>query len=157
MQSNRSQGNCLGTIALAIRMLFAVVMLAGLLVPAQAQTFPLAFPTPTTFATGPCCPSTVSVVDRGLQRRRQAWTWRTLTTGSNLNVMLGKGDGTFQVPITQNLATSNIFYEAITAGDFNGDHVLDIAIWTHKCNHGFDRSAYLPGHRHGQLYDRRSF
>jgi len=129
MQSNRSQGNCLGTNSLAILMLVAVVMFAGLLVPAQAQTFPLAFPTPTTFATGPCCPSTVSVVTGDFNGDGKLDVVN-IDYGSNINVMLGKGDGTFQLPITQNIATGNIFYYAVTAGDFNGDKVLDLAIWT---------------------------
>jgi hypothetical protein len=128
MRSTFSQGNCLRTSALAILTLFAVVMTAGLLVPVQAQTFPLAFPTPTTFATGPCCPSTVSVVTGDFNGDGKQDVVN-IDYGSNLNAILGKGDGTFQVPITQNLAMTNIFYEAITAGDFNGDHVLDIAVW----------------------------
>jgi len=54
--------------------------------------------------------------------------------GSNLNVMLGKGDGTFQTPITLNIALTNIFYEAIAMGDFNGDHLLDVAVWAYQCH-----------------------
>jgi len=114
--------------ALAIAMLFAVVMVAGLLVPAQAQTFPLAFPTPTTFATGPCCPSTVSVATGDFNGDGKLDVVN-IDFGSNLNVMLGKGDGTFQAPITLNIAATNIFFEAITVGDFNGDKVLDVAVW----------------------------
>jgi hypothetical protein len=56
--------------------------------------------------------------------------------GSNINAMLGKGDGTFQVPITLNIAATNTFYEAIAAGDFNSDKVLDIAIWTTNASSG---------------------
>ncbi|MBA3913640.1 MAG: VCBS repeat-containing protein [Acidobacteriales bacterium] len=128
MRSN-SHGDCLRTRMLPILILFATVMVAGWLVPAQAQTFPLAFPTPTTFATGPCCGSTVSLATGDFNGDGKMDV-ANIDYGSNLNVALGKGDGTFQAPITQNLATSNVFYQAITAGDFNGDGVLDVAIWT---------------------------
>jgi hypothetical protein len=108
-------------------------MVAGFQVPAQAQTFPLAFPVPTTFATGPCCGSTVSVVTGDFNGDGKMDVVN-IDYGSNLNVMLGKGDGTFQTPITQNIASSNIFFDAIAAGDFNGDHVLDVAIWAIDSN-----------------------
>jgi len=127
MKRNRRQA--IRPSLLALGGMFIVVMIAGSLVAAQAQTFPLAFPTPTTFATGPCCPSAVSVVTGDFNGDGKQDVVN-IDYGSNLNTILGKGDGTFQTPITQLIATGNIFYEAITAGDFNGDQVLDIAIWT---------------------------
>lgn len=131
MQCNGRQ-NRMGLTALAIATLLAV-MVAGAMLPAQAQTVPVAFPVPTTFATGPCCGSVVSVAtgDFNGDGKMDAVN---IDFGSNLNVMLGKGDGTFQAPITQNIAASNIFYETIAAGDFNGDHLLDVAIWTLNAN-----------------------
>ncbi|MBI3474978.1 MAG: VCBS repeat-containing protein [Acidobacteria bacterium] len=105
----------------------AIVMCAGVL--AQAQTLPIAFPSPTTFAATPnCCPSTIAVATGDFNGDGKLDVVN-LDTGSNLNVMLGKGDGTFQTPITLNIAAPNIFPEAIAVGDFNGDHQLDVAVW----------------------------
>jgi hypothetical protein len=42
-----------------------------------------------------------------------------------VGIMLGKGDGTFKPPITFN---DDDFPTAVAAGDFNGDHQLDLAI-----------------------------
>jgi len=50
MNSIHRQDRRLGRIAILLSMLAAVF--AGVLIPAQAQTFPVAFPAPTTFATG---------------------------------------------------------------------------------------------------------
>jgi hypothetical protein len=44
---------------------------------------------------------------------------------NNVNVLLGKGDGTFQPPATY--ATGS-FPSAVTAADFNGDGKLDVAV-----------------------------
>ena len=128
MNLNGWQGIRPRLVALGVTILGAV-MIAGSLVAASAQTFPLAFPAPSTFATGPCCGSAVSVVTGDFNGDGKQDVVN-IDYGSNLNTMLGKGDGTFQTPITLNLAMSNIFYEAIASGDFNGDQVLDIAIWT---------------------------
>jgi hypothetical protein len=111
----------------------AVFTIAGLLVPAQAQTLPVAFPAPTTFAADycnpyPCGDSTVAVATGDFNGDGKLDVV-TLDYGSNLNVMLGNGDGTFQTPITLNIAASNLFPEAIAVGDFNGDHLLDVAVW----------------------------
>jgi hypothetical protein len=71
--------------------------------------------------------------------------------GSNLNVMLGKGDGTFQTPITLNIAATNIFYETIAAGDFNGDHLLDVAVWTLNATTGNSEVHMYLGNGAGSL------
>ena len=51
----------------------------------------------------------------------------TLLSGGNgnLTILLGKGDGTFQSPITLNAGLNP---SAIAQGDFNGDGKLDIAV-----------------------------
>ena len=56
------------------------------------------------------------------------------TSGSNpsigLSVMLGKGDGTFQSPVSTTVATAAGLIQAdavFVSGDFNGDRKLDIA------------------------------
>ncbi|HWZ81502.1 MAG TPA: FG-GAP-like repeat-containing protein [Terriglobales bacterium] len=107
----------------------AALIIAGLLIPAQAQTFPVAFPSPTTFAAAPnCCPSTVAVATGDFNGDGKLDVVN-IDSGSNLNVMLGNGDGTFQTPISLNIGLSNFFPEAIAVGDFNGDHLLDVAVW----------------------------
>jgi len=126
MNSNFRQGKRSG--ALALTMLAAVVAIAGVVVPAQAQTLPVTFPAPNTFTSGPCCPSTVSMATGDFNGDGKLDVVN-IDYGSNLNVMLGKGDGTFQAPITLFIGVSNFFPEAIAVGDFNGDHLLDVAVW----------------------------
>jgi hypothetical protein len=126
MNSNFWQGKRSG--ALALTMLAAVVAIAGVVVPAQAQTLPVTFPAPNTFTSGPCCPSTVAVATGDFNGDGKLDVVN-IDSGSNLNVMLGKGDGTFQAPITLFIGVSNFFPEAIAVGDFNGDHLLDVAVW----------------------------
>lgn len=136
MQSNGHQGNCLRPGGMAILTLFAVLMVAGLLVPAQAQTFPVVFPTPTTFSSAVTAPQSVVTIATGDFNGDGKLDVVDLDSGSDLNVMLGKGDGTFQTPISLNIAMANIFYEAIAVGDFNGDKLQDVAFWATSSNTG---------------------
>src|SRR5450631_2851047 len=125
------QGKRSGTIAIVLSMLAAAVMFAGVVVPAQAQTYPIAFPEPTTFLSAPAPDtnsSTVAVATGDFNGDGKLDTVN-LDSGSRLNVIMGNGDGTFQTPITLNIAASNFFPEAIAVGDFNGDHLLDVAVW----------------------------
>jgi hypothetical protein len=126
MNSNFWQGKRSG--ALALTALAAVVAMAGAVVPAQGQILPVTFPAPNTFTSGPCCPSTVAVATGDFNGDGKLDVVN-IDYGSNLNVMLGKGDGTFQAPITLFIGVSNFFPEAIAVGDFNGDHLLDVAVW----------------------------
>jgi len=112
-------------------MLAAVVMSAGMIVPVQAQT--IAFPAPTTFAADycnpyPCNDATVAVATGDFNGDGKLDVV-TLSSSSYLDVMLDNGDGTFQAPIPLNIGVSNFFPEAIAVGDFNGDHLLDVAVW----------------------------
>jgi VCBS repeat protein/centrosomal CEP192-like protein len=127
MNLNSWQGKRAGVLALT--MLAAVVAIAGV-VPAQAQTYPVAFPAPTTLAVGcaTCSSSAVSVATGDFNGDGKLDVVN-IDYGSNINVMLGKGDGTFQAPITMYIGVSNFFPEAIAVGDFNGDHLLDVAVW----------------------------
>ena len=128
MNSNRRHGKCSGTIAITLTMLVtAMVMSTGVVLPAQSQT--ITFPAPTTFAsaTNPTY-STVAAATGDFNGDGKLDVVN-IDSASNLNVMLGHGDGTFESPLTMNLAASNIFYDAIAVGDFNGDHLLDVALW----------------------------
>jgi len=130
MNSHRQQGKRSGVIATMFPMLAAMAMSVGLVVPAPAQTLPVSFPAPTTFASaGHCCPSTVAAATGDFNGDGKLDVVN-IDSGSDINVMLGNGDGTFQTPTSQLIAASNIFYDAINVGDFNGDHLLDIALWT---------------------------
>jgi subtilase family serine protease len=54
-------------------------------------------------------------------------------TEGTMSVMIGNGDGTFKTPITY---PSGIFAEAILAGDFNNDGVVDLAVTAQYNNAG---------------------
>jgi beta-lactam-binding protein with PASTA domain len=45
--------------------------------------------------------------------------------GSDLSIIMGNGDGTFQTPVSY---STNYFSQAIAAGDFNRDGITDLAI-----------------------------
>jgi hypothetical protein len=129
MKLNHRQDNRSGMTTIALTMLAAVAISAGVVVPAQAQTYPIAFPAPTTFASSTNPTFSTEAVATGDFNGDGKLDVVNIDTGSNLNVMLGKGDGKFQTPITTYIGTSNFFPEAIAVGDFNGDHLLDVAVW----------------------------
>jgi hypothetical protein len=140
MNSNSRQGKGSGMIVSLLGILAAVVMSAGVVTPVQAQTYPIAFPAPATFDTDycnpyPCGDATVAVATGDFNGDGKLDVV-TLSSSSYLNVMLGNGDGTFQTAITLNIAVSNLFPEAIAVGDFNGDHLLDVALWAENANTG---------------------
>jgi hypothetical protein len=47
---------------------------------------------------------------------------------NNLMVYLGKGDGTFAAGVSYPVGNTSFSSEAITLGDFNGDHKVDVAV-----------------------------
>jgi hypothetical protein len=115
----------MAAIALAV---FAILIMAAFAIPASAQTYNVNFPAPATFAVAPCCNDTVAAATGDLNGDGNLDVVN-IDSNANINVMLGKGDGTFQEPITSSINTSGFFPEAIAVGDFNGDHVLDLAVW----------------------------
>ena len=126
MKSNYRQDTHPVMVARLLTVLAAVVMFAAALVPAQAQT--TAFPEPTTFLSAPApdtSSSTVAVATGDFNGDGKLDTVN-IDSGSRLNLILGNGDGTFQTPITLNIAASNFFPQAIAVGDFNDDHHSDV-------------------------------
>ncbi|MFI5114570.1 MAG: FG-GAP-like repeat-containing protein [Terriglobales bacterium] len=125
-----------GMAAIALTMLAAVVILAGIAIPAQAQTYPLAFPYPTTFTLNNAVSGSISDVQAaavGDFTGDGKLDTVSMENGGGifeLDVAVGNGDGTFQYPLVQNLFSigqQNPY--AIAVGDFNGDHMLDVAVW----------------------------
>jgi len=109
----------------------ALLMLAFLR--AAAQTRPVSFPTPTTFQSSGVpgcqfCPSVRSDVTGDFNGDGKLDIANVDTT-AQINVMLGNGNGTFQAPIITDASQSLIGFYAIAAADFNGDHILDLALW----------------------------
>jgi hypothetical protein len=133
MNSNYRQGQRSGMIAMLLGMLAAVVMSAAVVTPVHAQTYPIAFPAPTTLTVDycnpyPCSNATVAQATGDFNGDGKLDVV-TISSSSYLSVMLGNGDGTFQTPITLNIGATNFFPEAIAIGDFKGDNVLDVAVW----------------------------
>ncbi len=146
MNSNFCQGKRSGTAVFALT-IAALVVLVGV-IPAHGQTFPVAFPAPVTFATGPCCNSVVSVATGDFNGDGKLDVVN-IDSGSNLNVIFGKGDGTFQAPVSTLIGITNISFYAIAAGDFNGDHLLDVAVWTLNANTGNTEARIFLGNGAG--------
>ncbi len=151
MKSNYRQSRS-GTIAMWLTAFAVMVMSAGAVAPASAQTFPVTFPAPTTFATGcaTCAASAVSVATGDFNGDGKLDVVN-IDYGSNLNVMLGKGDGTFQTPISLNLANGINTYFALAVGDFNGDHLPDVALWTYSQTTGNFEVHIFLGNGTGSL------
>ncbi len=153
MNSNHRQGRRSDMTAIAVIVIAVVVMFAGASVPVQAQTSPVAFPAPTTFLSAPVLDtnsSTVAVATGDFNGDGKLDTVN-VDSGSRLNVMLGKGDGTFQAPITLNIAAANFFSDAIAVGDFNGDHLLDVAVWATNSTTGNSEVHIYLGNGAGSL------
>ena len=126
----------LGMAAMALTMLAAVVLLAGMAIPAQAQTYPLAFPDPSTFVvsndvSGSVSPVNAAVVgDFNGDGKLDVVSINSGGATFELDVAIGNGDGTFQYPIVQNVfSISQPTPYAMAVGDFNGDGRLDVALW----------------------------
>jgi hypothetical protein len=64
------------------------------------------------------------------------------TGPGTVNILLGKGDGTFQAPVSYN-AGSNTNAAALALGDFNGDGKLDLAVGSGSTNSNGNISLLL--------------
>ncbi|HLX84725.1 MAG TPA: FG-GAP-like repeat-containing protein [Terriglobales bacterium] len=141
------------TAAFALTVLAIVLIAAGVSTRAQAQT-PVAFPAPTTFTAAYCssypCANSVTAAATGDFNGDGKLDVLTLD-GSNLNVILGKGDGTFQAPISLNVSATDIFWEAIATGDFTSSHLLDVAVWAVNANTGNSELHIFLGNGAGSL------
>jgi len=124
-----------GVAAIALTMLAAVVLLAGIAIPAQAQNHPPAFfQYPSTFEIN-------GVAQYGNLLGVQAAAVGDFNGDGKLDIVSieggyweidvapGNGDGTFQVPILNSFSLQGEVPYAIAVGDFNGDGKLDVAVW----------------------------
>src|ERR1019366_2972197 len=127
--------------AIALTMLAAVAILAGLAIPAQAQTYPLAFPHPTTFLLNNDVSGSVSDVqvaavgDFNGDHMLDVAVWGLYAPGntSEVTIFLGNGNGTFTMGGTYAAPNSTDFNpgsNSLFVADFNGDGKLDLAALT---------------------------
>jgi hypothetical protein len=80
-----------------------------------------------------------------------AYGWEV--SGTNVvHILLGKGDGTFEAPITVTAAPQDSYTYALAAGDFNKDGKMDLLVTlTGECAdyHGSAAYAFLQGNGDG--------
>jgi hypothetical protein len=123
--------------AWAYALLATITMLAGMAVSAPARANSIAFPTPVTFAMDPCggyCgPAAQATGDFNGDGKLDVLN---LENNAVLDVVFGNGDGSFQQPVSTNIAAPNYHPGAIAVGDFNGDHIEDVAVWASNATTG---------------------
>jgi VCBS repeat protein len=77
-----------------------------------------------------------------------------MAPNSNISVLLGNGDGTFQTPSSDVIG---ITPSSIAVGDFNGDGKLDVAVAGGRCKTGCPILQVLLGNGDGTFQPVRSF
>jgi FG-GAP-like repeat/Abnormal spindle-like microcephaly-assoc'd, ASPM-SPD-2-Hydin/FG-GAP repeat len=136
MNSIYRKFGCSDVAAVALTLLAALVLLAGIVIPAQAQTHPPAFfQYPSTFEINGIVNfnnllgvQAAAVGDFNGDGKLDIVS--IMGGGWEIDVAPGNGDGTFQVPILNTYSfPSNTSPYALTVGDFNGDAKLDLAVW----------------------------
>ena len=130
------------------------VIISGISFPAQGQTVPVAFPAPTTFSldsTFGNAPLAVAVGDFNRDGKLDvAALVEAGCAGNDLDVTRGNGDGTFQTPIATLFGPDCVYGGyALAAGDFNGDGLLDIAIWGLNNQNGLSQIEIFLGNGAG--------
>ena len=120
----------------AIALLAIMPALAALPSRMQAQSYPVSFAAPSTFQAYPTCGYTCTnslAVATGDFNGDGHLDVVNIDSGSNVNLMLGNGNGTFGTstqPINSlSLANGYFVAQAIAVGDFNKDGHLDVAVW----------------------------
>jgi hypothetical protein len=121
--------------AIALTM-FAAVILAGMAIPAQAQTYPVRFPDPSTFTVNNDVGGSISAVEAAVvgdfnnDGKLDVVSMEAPGGYLEIDVALGNGDGTFQYPLVQNLFSPGQYTPySMAVGDFNADGNLDVAVW----------------------------
>ena len=116
-----------GMAAVALTMLAAVVILAGIAIPAQAQTYPVSFfRYPSTFVVNNDVGGSISGVQAAVvgdfnnDGKLDIVSMEAPGGYLEIDVALGNGDGTFQYPVIQNLFSPGQHTPyAMAVGDFN--------------------------------------
>ena len=80
-----------------------------------------------------------------------------VTRSDALQVLAGRGDGTFGAALNQSVALREVQH-SMTAGDFNGDGKMDLAATTNPTNNALGgQVVILPGNGAGDFTDRLTF
>jgi hypothetical protein len=134
----------------------AAALLAG--APVRAQSLPITYPAPNSFyATGfygsggfctGYCPATQSaaVADMNGDGNLDVVA---LSSDSYIDVSLGNGVGDFQLPVDTSIGAPNYHPGALVVGDFNGDHIPDVAVWASNATTGNDQVNIYLGNGKG--------
>jgi len=148
--ASRRLGVLAGSVGFSL--LSTIIVIAGVVVPARAHANPIAFPAPVTFVMDPCggyCgPAAQATGDFNGDGKLDVVN---LENNAVLDVVFGNGDGSFQEPVSTNIAAPNYHPGAIAIGDFNGDHIEDVAVWAANATTGDSQLNIFLGNGTGEL------
>jgi FG-GAP-like repeat/Abnormal spindle-like microcephaly-assoc'd, ASPM-SPD-2-Hydin/FG-GAP repeat len=137
--------------ASALALAAALVVFVGV-DPAQAQTYNINFPAPTTFQIDACpteCNSTIAATTADMNGDGNLDVVN-IDGHDDINVMLGKGNGTFQPPITLSFNDGIFSADALAVGAFSGGSILDVAVWG-STDQGYSQVEIFLGNGTGDL------